>query len=84
MVLPIVDADGPSWIDKRIAEAFSCRTKVNWASEMGELLPMHYAGAENVILVSDNLNMHTKGAFHEMFPPDQVRVRQECVSRKRG
>jgi hypothetical protein len=50
------------------------RTKVDWAFEMEELLRTRYASAEKVILVSDNLNTHTKGAFYEAFPPDQARA----------
>ena len=50
------------------------RTKVDWAVEMEALLRTRYADAEKVILVSDNLNTHTKGAFYEAFPPDQARA----------
>ena len=50
------------------------RTKVDWAFEMEELLRTRYANVEKVILVSDNLNTHTKGAFYEAFPPDQARA----------
>ena len=32
-----------------------------------------YAGAKKIILVSDNLNTHTKGAFYEAFEPDKAR-----------
>lgn len=50
------------------------RTKVDWAIEMEELLRTRYENAEKVILVSDNLNTHTKGAFYETFPPGQARA----------
>lgn len=50
------------------------RTKVDWAFEMEELLRTRYADAEKVILVCDNLNTHTKGAFYEVFPPDLARA----------
>ena len=43
------------------------RTKVDWALEMEELLRTRYADAEKVILVCDNLNTHTCGAFYEAF-----------------
>lgn len=49
------------------------RTKIDWAIEMEELLRMRYATAEKVILVCDNLNTHTMGAFYEAFPADQAR-----------
>lgn len=43
------------------------RTKVDWALEMEELLHTRYADAEKIILVCDNLNTHTRGAFYEAF-----------------
>lgn len=49
------------------------RTKIDWAIEMEELLRTRYATAEKVILVCDNLNTHTMGAFYEAFPADQAR-----------
>lgn len=49
------------------------RTKVDWASEMARLLRGRYADADRVILVCDNLNTHTMGAFYEAFPPDEAR-----------
>jgi hypothetical protein len=50
------------------------RTKIDWAQEVEELLRTRYAMAEKVILVSDNLNTHTKGAFYETFAPEQARA----------
>ena len=49
------------------------RTKVDWAVEMAELLRTRYAQAEKVILVCDNLNTHTMGAFYEAFPASEAR-----------
>lgn len=49
------------------------RTKVDWALEMAELLRTRYAQAEKVILVCDNLNTHTMGAFYDAFPDSQAR-----------
>jgi hypothetical protein len=50
------------------------RTKVDWATEMERLLTTRYRNARKVILVCDNLNTHTKGAFYEVFPPEQARA----------
>lgn len=50
------------------------RTKVDWALEMQELLQARYADAEKVILVCDNLNTHTMGAFYDAFPPEEARA----------
>ena len=49
------------------------KTKVDWAIEMARLLEGRYADCEQVILVCDNLNTHTKGAFYEAFEPERAR-----------
>ena len=49
------------------------RTKVDWATEVAGLLRTRYARARQVILVCDNLNTHTIGAFYEAFPADEAR-----------
>jgi len=49
------------------------RTKVDWAQEMEPLLHTRYQLAKKVILVCDNLNTHTKGAFYEAFEPATAR-----------
>ena len=57
----------------REATARPTKTKVDWAIEMARLLDGRYKKCEKVILVCDNLNTHTKGAFYEAFEPSQVR-----------
>lgn len=49
------------------------RTKVDWAIEVEELLRTRYADSEKVILICDNLNTHTRGAFYEAFPAEKAR-----------
>jgi hypothetical protein len=49
------------------------KTKVDWATEMAGLLEGRYAQCKKVILVCDNLNTHTKGAFYEVFEPERAR-----------
>jgi DDE superfamily endonuclease len=49
------------------------RTKADWAVEMAGLLEGRYAACEKVIVVCDNLNTHTKGAFYEVFEPERAR-----------
>ena len=49
------------------------RTKTDWAKEVAELLRTRYQDAKKVILVCDNLNTHTIGAFYEAFPADKAR-----------
>lgn len=50
------------------------RTKIDWAKEVAELLRTRYASADKVVLVCDNLNTHTKGAFYETFTPETARA----------
>jgi hypothetical protein len=57
----------------RQATARPQRTKVDWALEVAALLEGRYADCDQVTLVCDNLNTHTKGAFYEAFPPEQAR-----------
>lgn len=49
------------------------KTKIDWAKEMARFLEGRYAHCEKVILVCDNLNTHTKGAFYEAFEPERAR-----------
>jgi hypothetical protein len=49
------------------------KTKLDWATEMARLLDGRYAACEKIILVCDNLNTHTKGAFYEAFEPGRAR-----------
>jgi hypothetical protein len=57
----------------REATARESKTKVDWALEMAWLLEGRYRRREKVILVCDNLNTHTKGAFYETFKPARAR-----------
>ncbi len=57
----------------RQATARPRRTKVDWAIEVAQLLDTRYAACEQVTLVCDNPNTHTKGAFYEAFTPDLAR-----------
>jgi hypothetical protein len=50
------------------------RTKIDWAIEMARLLEGRYANCTKVILVCDNLNTHTMGAFYEALEPERARA----------
>jgi hypothetical protein len=64
------------------------KTKSDWAIEMARLLEGRYAACGKVILVCDNLNTHTKGAFYEAFAPERaralVRRLEFCYTPKHG
>jgi hypothetical protein len=72
----------------RQATAREFKTKVDWARAMAELLEGRYAACQRLILVCDNLNTHTKGAFYEAFPPERAfqlaRRIQFCHTPKHG
>lgn len=59
------------WRQVRVRER---RTKIDWAREVEELLRTRYASADKVLLVCDNLNTHTKGAFYDAFDPETARA----------
>lgn len=48
------------------------KTKIDWGEEMAHLLEGRYAECEKVIVVCDNLNTHTKGAFYEAFEAERA------------
>jgi hypothetical protein len=58
----------------RQATARQTKTKIDWAWEVAALLEGRYAKVPQIILVCDNLNTHTKGAFYEAFPPQRARA----------
>src|SRR5262245_4611313 len=59
------------WREVRVRER---RTRIDWAQEVERLVRTRYANAEKVILVCDNLNTHSRGAFYEAFTPEIART----------
>lgn len=49
------------------------RTRIDWAQFIRHLLESVYAGAEQVVLVMDNLNTHSIGSLYEAFDPETAR-----------
>lgn len=58
----------------REATARATKTKLDWAVEMARLMEGRYKNCPQVILVCDNLNTHTIGAFYEAFSPERARA----------
>ena len=50
------------------------KTKIDWALEARILLEQDYPNVEKIILVCDNLNTHSLGAFYETFEPNHARL----------
>ena len=49
------------------------KTKIDWAQVMREVLEENYSDVKKVVLVCDNLNTHTWGAFYETYEPALAR-----------
>lgn len=49
------------------------RTKRDWARGIQELVDLQYPDAERIVLVLDNLNVHTPAALYETFAPAEAR-----------
>lgn len=49
------------------------RTATDWAEALRVLIEDDSPDAERVVLICDNLNTHTIGAFYETFPPAAAR-----------
>ncbi len=49
------------------------RTAVDFAHVLKELSDVHFAGAEKIVLVQDNLNTHTPASLYEAFQPEEAR-----------
>ena len=49
------------------------RTSIDYAHVLKELSDVHFADAETIILVQDNLNTHVPASLYEAFPPRQAR-----------
>jgi transposase len=57
----------------RRAEVTERRTKKDWAYQIRKLVDIDFPQAEKIILVMDNLNIHTIGSLYETFPPEEAR-----------
>ena len=49
------------------------RTKIDWAMAMRELADDHFAHAERITVVMDNLNTHGPASFYETFVPVEAK-----------
>ena len=58
---------------KRHVSVTERRTKADWASQIKELVDVHYPTAQKITLVMDNLNTHTGASLYEAFQPNEAR-----------
>jgi hypothetical protein len=60
-------------VGRRWVDVTDRRTAVDWARQIEDLVDVRYPEAEVVVLVADNLNIHTPGSLYEAFPPEDAR-----------
>ena len=49
------------------------RTRLDWAACVKALADTHYPTAERIVLVMDNLNIHSPASLYEAFPPAEAK-----------
>ncbi len=58
---------------RRHVEVTERRTKADWARTVQALVDQHYPDAVRIVLVMDNLNIHTPAALYEVFTPAEAK-----------
>ena len=58
---------------QRVVEATPNRGKSDWAGFIQTLVDAHYPQAERIVLVVDNLNIHTKASLYARFPAAEAK-----------
>jgi len=59
---------GQRWVD-----VTAQRTRRDWAQQIQQLVDVRYPDAERIVLVLDNLNVHTPGALYDVFAPAEAK-----------
>lgn len=58
---------------RRITKVTDRRTRVDWAEMVRELVDVHYPTADVIVLILDNLNVHSIASLYEAFEPEEAR-----------
>jgi len=58
---------------QRFVEATEHRTKHDWAQWVKQLVDVRYPSVDLIVLVMDNLNVHSVGSLYEAFPPAEAK-----------
>ena len=58
---------------KRFVKVTDQRTRKDWAHAMQELSDVIYPQADKIVIVMDNLNIHSPASFYETFEPEEAR-----------
>lgn len=58
---------------RRHVEVTEHRTRTDWAHAIKDLVDVHYPDAERIVLVMDNLNIHSPISLYQAFPAAEAR-----------
>ena len=58
---------------KRYIDVSERRTWLDWAKHIRKLVEKYYPEAKKILLVCDNLNIHTGAALYELLPPKEAK-----------
>lgn len=58
---------------RRHVEVTACRTRIDFAGQMKDLVDVHYPDAIKVVLVVDNLNTHSPASLYAAFEPAEAK-----------
>ena len=58
---------------KRYIDVSERRTRLDWAKHIQKLVEEHYPTAKKILLVCDNLNIHTGASLYELLPPKEAK-----------
>jgi len=61
----------------RRTEVTERRTRVDWAHQIKKLITLDFPDAEKIVLVMDNLDIHTIGSLYKAFPPEEAKRLRE-------
>ena len=64
---------------KRYLDVSERRTRLDWARHIQKLVENRYPQAKKILLVCDNLNIHTGAALYELLPPKEAKRIVDCL-----
>ena len=66
----LVTAPLQGWREVRVSDQ---RTRIDWAHCVRDLVDVHFAAAERIVLVMDQLNTHSPASLYTAFPPAEAK-----------
>ena len=61
----------------RRAEVAEHRARADWAHQIKKLVTVDFPHADKIVLVVDNLDIHTMGSLYKTFPPEEAKRLRE-------